>query len=290
MMGKMIRLGFHLSVSGGVCNSALTAEKEHYGTFQIFASNPRAWEHHRITGEDAQGFKEIVRKSGTVPFAHAPYLCNPSSSSTDVIKKSLKMLVGNMQSCAQLGIGGLVVHMGSHLGRGEEHGRKRLIEALGNAIDSAPNVRILLENSSGYRNSVGSKFSEIGKVLDEFDQSGVGVCLDTCHAFAAGYDLRTEESIDKVCEEFDGNIGFKRLHLVHLNDAKYGLGSGLDRHWHIGKGKIGMGGFSELFKNKHFHDMCFVMETPVNQDGNGHTNMRTAKRLAESASGRGSVY
>lgn len=285
----MIRLGFHLSVFGGVHNSALTAEKHHYGTFQIFASNPRAWEHHKISDDDAQIFNDILKRSGAVPFAHAPYLCNPSSSSAEVIKKSLKMLIGNMQSCAQLGINGLVVHMGSHLGRGEEYGRNRLIDVLGNAIDAVPNVRILLENSAGYRNSVGSKFSEIGKVLDEFDQSNVGVCLDTCHAFAAGYDLRTKESIDKVCKEFDDNIGFRRLHLVHLNDAKYDLGSGLDRHWHIGKGNIGMDGFTELFKNKNFHDMCFVMETPINQDGNGVTNMKAARKLAYAAVGKASV-
>ncbi len=276
----MIRLGFHLSVSGGVYNAALAAEKHHYGTFQIFASNPRAWEHRKIDDTDAARFREVTRKSGAVPFAHVPYLCNPSSPNPEVLRKSLGMLVGNMESCAQLGIRGLVVHMGSHLGKGEALGLGSIVKTLTSAIDSAPRVRILLENSAGYNNSVGSKFGEIGKALESFGQAEAGVCLDTCHAFAAGYDLRTKTAIDAMCSEFEDKIGFRRLGLVHLNDAKYDLGSGLDRHWHIGKGKIGIGGFTELFRNRHFQDMCFIMETPVNQDGNEATNMKAAQKAA----------
>ncbi len=286
----MIRFGFHLSIAGGVSNAAITAKRHHYGTFQIFVSNPRTWKHSAIDEKEALLFSEIMKKTGAIPFAHVPYLCNPSSSSEAMLKKSLNMLVSNMQSCALLGIKGLVVHMGSHLGKGEEHGRKKITETLGKALAAAPDVRILLENSAGYRNSVGSSFEETGMVLDKFDSDAVGVCLDTCHAFAAGYDLRTKESIDKVCNEFEDNIGFKRLGLVHLNDAKYELGSGLDRHWHIGKGNIGIKGFAELLRNRNFHDRCFVMETPINSEGNETTNMAAAKKIAAAALGRDSVY
>jgi deoxyribonuclease-4 len=265
-----------------VQNSALTAEEHRYGTFQIFASNPRAWEHRTIAEDDAGQFRSIVKRSGSIPFAHVPYLCNPSSSSGEILRKSLDMLIGNMQSCAQLGINGIVVHMGSHLGKGEEHGRRMLIRTVSSAIDKVPGVKVLMENSSGYRNSVGSRFEEIGKVTDEFDIGSVGVCLDTCHAFAAGYDLRTKESIEKVCDEFDDLIGFKRLSLVHLNDARYGLGSGLDRHWHIGQGNIGKAGFTEFFRNRHFNSGSFIMETPINEQGNEATNMRAARRIVES--------
>ncbi len=281
----MIRLGFHLSVAGGVQNSALTAEKHRFETFQIFVSNPRAWEHHQIKAGDALAFKEIIKKTGSVPFAHAPYLCNPSSDNKDMLKKSLQMLVGNMESCNLLGIGGLVVHQGSHLGHGSESGVKTIVETMSKAVEIAPDVRILLENSSGYKNSVGSKFEEIGEIIDKVDSERVGVCLDTCHAFAAGYDLRTKDGIDEMCRSFDDNIGFKRLGLVHLNDAKYELGSGLDRHWHIGKGNIGIKGFTEFFKNKHFHDGCFVMETPINEDGDEVSNMKNARKIVTAALG-----
>ena len=282
----MIRLGFHLSVAGGVQNSALTAEKHRYGTFQIFASNPRAWEHHRIKEEDAEAFNGIIKRTGAIPFAHVPYLCNPSSGNKEMLKKSLQMLIGNMESCNLLKITGLVVHQGSHLGEGSESGVKTIVETMRKAAELAPDVRILLENSSGYKNSVGSKFEEIGGIIDKTGSDRIGVCLDTCHAFAAGYDLSTKEGIADMCKSFEDNIGFKRLGLVHLNDAKYGLGSGLDRHWHIGKGNIGVQGFTELFKNRHFHDGCFIMETPINEDGDEASNMRNAKKIVADALGR----
>ncbi|HUC39090.1 MAG TPA: deoxyribonuclease IV [Candidatus Acidoferrum sp.] len=279
----MIRIGFHLSVAGGVYNAPLTAEKEGYGTFQIFASNPRAWDHHEIPKEDAERFRQIVKKSNTIPFAHVPYLCNPSSTSRETLEKSMKMLVNNMESCNALGIEGLVMHQGSHLGKGSDHGRKTIIDAVGKALDRVPKVHILLENSAGYTNSMGSKFDEMGYIIDQIGSPRVGVCLDTCHTFAAGYDLRTKESIEKTCAEFEDNIGFKRLGLVHLNDAKFELGSGLDRHWHIGQGNIGAKGFTELFRNKNFKDRCFVMETPINGDGNETTNMRAIKQIIKNA-------
>lgn len=281
----MIRLGFHLSVSDGVQNSALTAEKHHYGTFQIFASNPRAWEHHQIKAEDAEAFKDIIKKTGAVPFVHVPYLCNPSSVNRETLKKSLQMLAGNMESCNLLKVAGLVVHQGSHLGEGSESGVKAIVDTIGKAVALAPGVRILLENSSGYKNSIGSRFEEIGEIIDKVGSDRIGVCLDTCHAFAAGYDLRTKEGIAEMCKSFDDNISFKRLGLVHLNDAKYELGSGLDRHWHIGKGNIGVQGFTEFFKNRHFHDGCFVMETPINDDGGEVSNMKNAKKIVAGALG-----
>ena len=286
----MIRLGFHLSIAGGVYNAPITAERHRYGTFQIFASNPRGWEHRPINEEDAEHFKQVVKKSDTVPYAHTPYLCNPSSASTKMLKKSLGMLVKNMESCSMLGVSSLVVHMGSHLGKGEQHGRKTIIDTISRALDSEPKTVLLLENSSGYKNSMGSKFDETGYIIDSISSDRIGICLDTCHAFASGYDLRTAESIDKVCSEFDSNMGFKRLGLVHLNDAKYELGSGLDRHWHIGQGNIGADGFRELFRNRNFHNRCFVMETPINEHGNEITNMKNARKLAAEALGRDSVY
>ncbi len=286
----MIRLGFHLSIAGGVFNAPLLSEKEHYGTFQIFASNPRGWDHHEVPKDDAEKFKEIAKRADTIPYAHTPYLCNPSSPSKIMLKKSFDMLVANMASCNRLGISGLVVHIGSHLGVGLDLGIKTVSDTVSMALDKEPSVRILLENSAGYNNSVGSKFEEIGNIIDSIGSKRVGVCLDTCHTFAAGYDLRTKDAVDKTCGDFEDNIGFDRLGLVHLNDAKFELGSGLDRHWHIGKGNIGLQGFTELFRNRHFHDMCFIMETPITPEGNEKTNMEAARKAAIKALGRDSVY
>jgi deoxyribonuclease-4 len=286
----MLRLGFHLSISGGVANAPAAAEREGYGAFQIFASNPRSWKHSPIDEEEAERFKEIIKSRGIVPFAHVPYLCNPSSSDSLINKKSTGMLIANIESCNKLGINGVVVHIGSHTGSGENTGVKTAANTIRNALENTEGASLLLENSSGYRNSVGSKFGQIAEILDKIDSDRAKVCLDTCHAFAAGYDLSSAAGVGEACDHFESSIGFGRLGVVHLNDAKYPLGSGLDRHWHIGKGYIGAAGFKALFKQKQFREMSFIMETPVNKEGDADTNMREARRIAISAVGEKNVY
>ena len=279
----MIRLGFHLSIAGGVANSAAEARRRRYGTFQLFTSSSRAWKHSNIGREDAAEFRENVAGSGAIPYAHIPYLCNPSSPNKLVRERSLDMLASNMRNCRVLGIRCIVIHMGSHLGTGHDLGLSAMVQTVTAALDAESGVDILLENSSGYNNSVGSRLEQIGAALDEIGSKRVGVCFDTCHAFAAGYDLSNADGIDGCARLFDSKIGSSRLKLVHLNDAKYPLGSGLDRHWHIGQGYIGKNGFVELFRNKTFGSGCFIMETPVNGQGDERSNMAAAKRLSRLA-------
>ena len=131
---------------------------------------------------------------------------------------------------------------------------------------------------------------QIAEILHKIGSERAKVCLDTCHAFAAGYDLSNENGVRETCNQFEENIGFDRLGVIHLNDAKYPLGSGLDRHWHIGKGYIGAAGFKALFKQKQLKDMSFIMETPVNEEGDSGMNMREARRIAISAVGEKNVY
>jgi deoxyribonuclease IV len=279
----MIRIGFHLSIANGIGNAAIEAGMHEYGAFQIFVSNPRGWAHSELDREDVQLFQRNVKKFNTVPYVHVPYLCNPSSPNKEMNAKSIDMLLNNMKSCNTLGIKYLVIHMGSHTGKSEEGDFSILINTITYALDKEPNVNILLENSAGFKNSIGSKIEDIGEIIDAINSDRVGVCLDTCHAFAAGYDLHTKEGIEECATHFENSIGFKRLKLVHLNDAKYPCDSGLDRHYHIGKGYIGKDGFVEFFKNSYFNHGSFVMETPIDHHGNNKTNMNAINQIIKIA-------
>lgn len=265
----MIRLGFHLSIAGSVANAPMEAMQEGYRAFQIFTTSSRSWKNSRIGDNEAKEFAGLVKSGDLASFAHMPYLCNPASTKMDVHDKSRAMLIDNMGNCKALGIKYLVMHTGSHLGGGTSMGIGNVCNLLGSAMGAVDGVDILLENGSGYNNSIGSKFSEIGEIIEMVGSRRVGVCFDTCHAFAAGYDISTDASVDKMVEEFDSSIGLSRLRFVHLNDAKHPLGSGLDRHWHIGKGYIGRKGFLSLFRNKAFRDGSFVMELPEDSEA-GH--------------------
>jgi deoxyribonuclease-4 len=279
MADNTIKLGFHMSVAGSVANAPLATALKGYTAFQIFSSSPRKWEASEITREDSLEFKSLVKKNDLAAFAHLPYLSNPSSTNPEVHRKSIEMMIKNIDNCNTLGIDDLVVHIGSHLGTSVKTGMKNVCTALQSALDKTKSVRILLENSAGYKNSVGSKFEEIGGIIDSVGSNRVGVCLDTCHVFAAGYDFRTEKGVDRMAEQFDSLIGIKKIGLVHLNDSKYGLGSGLDRHWHIGRGHIGQQGFIELFKNRKFARGSFIMETPMDETADDVANFNAVKEI-----------
>ncbi len=267
----MMTVGFHLSISGDICNAPMGAAASGYSALQLFVSSTRSWKSTKISGDAARRFKAASK--GIALFAHIPYLCNPSSPNLDVRDKSKSMMLDNMKSCAILGVPHLVIHIGSHLGKGVQYGIGNTAQMVRSVIDTTEGVEILLENSAGYKNSVGSRFDEIGSILNAIDSKRAGVCLDTCHAFAAGNDMRSEEGVGAMADEIEEHIGIRRVKLIHLNDSKYDIKSGLDRHFHIGKGYIGMGGFENFFKNKAFRSGNFVMETPINNMGDNNTNM-----------------
>lgn len=277
------RLGFHLSIAGSLSNAPIEAHRHNYGAFQIFTTSSRSWANSKIDDEESDSFIRHTKGNNLEAFAHIPYLCNPASANRTVYGKSGQMLINNMGNCEKLKINCLVIHLGSHLGKGSETGIDNVCDMIETALDSTKEVSILLENGSGYRNSVGSKFSEIGKIIDTIGSKRIGVCFDTCHAFAAGYDLRDPESVDRTMEEFSDNVKLSLLGLVHLNDAKYPLGSGLDRHYHIGKGKIGKEGFASLFCNKSFRDGSFIMELPEDNEGTHADDMKAVKAAIEAS-------
>lgn len=227
------------------------------GAFQMFASNSRSWKSRPVSDAEADEF--IGAKKGLASFVHLPYLCNPSSPNPHVRKLSLSAIRSTMDTCNALRIDAAVLHIGSHLGSGSEQGAAAASEMVGSAYDASWHTRLLLENSAGYRNSVGSKLEEIKAIID-MSGSCAGVCIDTCHAFAAGYDLRSASGARSFARSIRANFG--SMGLIHLNDAKYGLGSGLDRHEHIGKGAIGEEGFMNLLAQREFRTGSAIIEVP----------------------------
>ncbi|MEM1666608.1 MAG: deoxyribonuclease IV [Nitrososphaerota archaeon] len=276
-------LGAHVSIAGSIDKAVDRAvEIGCIGTFQIFTRNPRGWKFKKLNPEEVRLFKEKVRaKEFSVPVGHMPYLPNIASPSKQLFTKSLNVLTAELERCGELGIKFLAVHLGSHMGKGIDVGIQKVTEACRTALEKVQNdVVILLENMAGQKNSVGSKFEELRKILDSIgDERRVAICFDTCHAFAAGYDLRNEDAVEKTVEQFDNVIGIKHLKVIHINDSKGELGSHLDRHEHVGMGMIGEKGFRAIFHHKALRNLPFILETPEDKRGNFRTNILKCKEL-----------
>jgi deoxyribonuclease-4 len=263
-MGELL-LGAHVSISGSIDLAVDRAKEIGCTTFQIFTRSPRGWKFSSLKENEVKEFKRKVRLWNLQkPLAHMPYLPNLATPNQEAFKKSVETLIAEIKRCDQLGISYLVTHMGSHLGSGIDKGIERVAEACLVAIDKTRRNKamILLENTAGTKNSVGFKFEHIRKVLDIVGSKRLGMCFDTCHAFAAGYDLRDDESLEGTLKELDRVIGLNRLKAVHLNDSKGDLGSNIDRHEHIGLGKIGDEGFTAILHNKRLITLPMVLETP----------------------------
>lgn len=279
----MLLLGFHVSISGSVDKAVDRAVNLGCTTFQIFTRNPRGWGFTDLTGEEIDSFIEKCRKYGyRYPAAHVPYLPNLASPNDEGYGKSVSILASEVHRCGLLHIPYLVTHLGSHLGREEMSGLKRVVKACDTVLSKVENkVTVLLENTAGTRNSVGSTFENIRYILSNVEQSGrVGVCFDTSHAFAAGYDLRSGEDIDRTFSLLDDTIGLDRVKMIHLNDSKGVFNSHSDRHEHIGLGYIGEEGFRSLLSHKVVKTRPMVMETPVDSVRGDEENMRKVKELA----------
>ena len=278
-----MRIGCHVSISGGIHCAVDNASKLDCTAFQIFTRNPRGWGAKEIQGEDADNFKSKIAKSEIDPSAtcaHMPYLPNLSSPKKDVHEKSVDTLVGEVKRCGMLGIPYIVTHLGSHLGTGDEAGIKQLVAAYTKAATVKNDVTILLENTAGQKNSVGSEFGQLGGILKKLKPSKrFGVCIDTCHAFAYGYDLMTAAKFRKCFEEFDEKVGAENLKILHLNDAKAPCGSKLDRHEHIGLGQIGIEGMRAAVNYAAKRDILTILETPIDSLRDGKGDLDEAKKL-----------
>ena len=260
----MLRIGFHVSISGSVDKAVDRAVELGCNTFQMFTSNPRAWKSKSLDEKEIKTFIQKVGNHDMNPiYGHMPYLTNLASPRDEIYCKSVNSLVSELERCQSLHIPYLVTHLGSHLGAGMHLGFERIIRAIDQAFDETEaDVTLLLENTSDSRNSMGGTFESIQHIMRHLMYSeNTGLCLDLCHAFAAGYDLRTRDAIERTLNKLNKTIGFSRLKLVHLNDSVGDLNSHLDRHEHIGMGKIGETGFANVLRSE-LRRLPMILETP----------------------------
>ena len=279
-----MQIGCHVSASGSIDKSVDNAVERDCSAFQIFTRSPRSWHAKELTKEVIDAFKSKLKASKIDRFAtcaHMPYLPNLATPKDDAFEKSVNTLISEVERCAQLGIPYLVTHLGSHLGTGEEAGIKKLVEGLTKAGQTKNDVIILLENTAGQKNSVGSDFKQLGEIFKQLKPGKkFGVCLDTCHAFVAGYDLRTADKVKEAFKEFDKHVGLENLKILHLNDARGELGCNLDRHYHLGLGGIGEEGIKSVVKFANKKKIPIILETPIDDDRNDFENVKIAKGFA----------
>ncbi|TRZ67763.1 MAG: deoxyribonuclease IV [Methanothrix sp.] len=280
----MVIIGAHVSIAGSIDKAVDRAQALGCDTFQIFTRNPRGWRYKELSEDVAEEFKRKVKSSGMIsPVDHMPYLPNLASPNEENHRKSTDALAVELDRCGVLGISHLVTHLGSHLGAGKEVGFERIAEAAWNAFSRVENdVMLFLETTADTKNSMGGSFQDLRQVMDAVDREDrVGVCLDTCHVFAAGYELRTKTGLRETMDLFDQIIGLDRLKLVHLNDSRGGLGSRLDRHQHIGLGEIGEAGFGVILADPEIRRRPLILETPVDVTRDYKGNIRVVRELAE---------
>lgn len=283
-------LGAHMSIAGGV-HLAFERMKEIGGrALQIFTTNQRQWKPYPLSPESIQRFRTNWEESGKVPVAaHGLYLINLAAADELTLSRSITAMAGELRRCEALGIQYLVMHPGAHVGEGPERGLARLAANLDKAMEAAqaPSVSILLETTAGQGSGLGSTFEQIRFILDASRYGpGMGVCFDTCHAFAAGYDIRTEDAYRETMSRFDAIVGLDRLKFFHLNDSKRELASHVDRHEHIGKGRIGLEGFRRLLNDPRFRNHPMVLETPKGKDmKEDRENLRILRSLIATEGG-----
>ena len=264
-------LGSHLSIAGGVFNAIASANELGFKALAVFVRNQRRWAAKPLDQKTIDRFREDREKSGIkYVVAHASYLANLGSDNPESREKSLNAVVDDLNRCQLLGIEYLVLHPGSN--KNLEHGIEYIAEGLNKAekLADSPDVKLLLETTAGQGNCIGHRFEHIGDILKKLKHpEKFGVCLDTCHIFAAGYDFSTPKAYKETFKQFGDAIGIENLLAIHCNDSLKDLGSRVDRHAHIGKGKIGVEAFSLLVNDKKLRDLPFILETPKDTDESG---------------------
>ena len=279
-----MQIGCHVSISGSIDKAVDNAVERECSAFQIFTRNPRGWNAKDLSDGDITNFKEKLKASKIDRFAtcaHMPYLPNLSTPKEDGFEKSVNTLISEVDRCGKIGIPYLVTHLGSHLGTGEDAGIKQLVKGLNKAGQTKNDVVILLENTAGQKNSVGANFEQLAEIFNQLKPAKkFGICLDTCHAFVSGYDLRTEKSVKDTFAKFDDTVGFENLKILHLNDAKGEIGCNLDRHYHVGLGNIGEKGLAEVIKTANKKKIPIILETPIDDIRDDFENIRKVKELA----------
>jgi deoxyribonuclease IV len=260
-------LGVHCSVAGGFENAFIEAERLEIDTFQIFSRNQRQWQAKPITEVEQSSFAKNREKSlAKVQFSHASYLINLGSINDEIWEKSVQALIGEVERCDLLGLSYCVLHPGAAGPQTKDEAMVKIAAGLGYVIENTEgsNTMILLENTAGQGSSVGGSFDNLGVLKRLVNHERIGFCFDTCHAFAAGYDIRTVTGFEDTMAQFDKEAGLSHLKVFHLNDSKGDLRSHLDRHEHIGRGKLGSTPFQQIMRK--FQHVPKVLETPKEND------------------------
>ena len=276
-----IRLGVHVSISGGVDKAVTRARDLGRSAMQIFSRNPRGWKASPLSSRAVEIFREAAESREIDPIVvHTPYLLNLASADETLHRRSIIALGLDIERAEQMGARYVVTHLGSAKEGRRAFGLMRVVEALRAVRSQESPVSVLLENSAGAGNSVGVFFEEFQEIIERLGHDGrLGICFDSCHGFAAGYDFRSREKTEALVREMDRTIGLRRLALLHLNDCAGSLGGHLDRHAHIGKGKIGLGGFRALLSHPSLRMLPLILETPKKTSGDDLRNLSRVRGL-----------
>jgi deoxyribonuclease-4 len=278
----MRRIGVHTSIAGGLRLSLERARVLGCNTLQIFSHNPRGWVVKTISEEDISIFKSFRLKFDISPiYIHTSYLINIASRDSILRKKSIDLLIIEMDRADAIGADYVILHPGSASGDDEDVSRSRAIDALNKVtIMGRWKAGLLIENTAGERGDISSTIINLSDIINGVKGSLIaGVCIDTCHAFAAGYDIRRDEGLHRISDEMEKHIGIDRLKIIHLNDSEGGVGSGIDRHEHIGLGKIGATGLRQFINFTSFVDIPLILETPKKKESDDIRNLRTVRKM-----------
>jgi len=281
-----LKIGCHVSIAGGIGNSVVRAGELGCNTMQIFSKNASTWREKILKKDEVESFRENLKNSNINPvFIHTSYLINLASPSDELYFKSINAFLEEMKRADfLLPDPYLIIHPGAHTGAGEEYGIQRIIRALNIILEKSADLNlktmILLEDTAGSGTHLGYTFYQLKRMIEGAkDRKKIGICFDTCHAFAAGYDLSHQEGVEQTLGEIDKYLSLDQLKVIHLNDSKYPLGSRKDRHMHISKGYIGLEGFQVLVNHKYLKDLPFILETPKHDEKDDLKNINLVKNL-----------
>ena len=277
----MYTIGTHMSIAGGIAKTAENVVKMNANTMQIFSRNPRGSSYKTYAQEEVEKFQQIRKSHAFGPvLAHAPYTMNLASAKPEVYEFACTVIREDVTRMDRLGIENLVFHPGSHTGIGTDAGIQNIIRGLDQAITGTENIKVLLETMSGKGTEIGYRFEQLKQIRDGVQHpERIGICLDTCHVFAAGYDI--VHDLDGVLDEFDRILGLELLRTIHLNDSLMPFGSRKDRHAVIGEGEIGMESLLNVLRHPRLRDLPFYLETPFDDAGHKEEIARLKEYLGE---------